>query len=214
MKATLSAVTKRERILLFGGTFDPPHRAHIELPAMVAARAGCDRIIYVPARINPLKSAQPTPGEDRVAMLKAALADQRDAEISTIELDREGPSYFVDTLEAFRRRIPGAQFMFLIGCDQAIEFHRWREWERILSLAQPVVMLRPPWTRESLRDAIAKSQGEERAAWWLAHLADASLPLVDGSATEIRERLRRGEAIDDLVTPAVAEYIRAHGLYA
>jgi nicotinate-nucleotide adenylyltransferase len=210
------------RILIFGGTFDPPHRAHIELPPKVARATDCDRIIYVPARINPLKSDRPSPGHHRVAMLEAALAGQPNVEISTLELDREGPSYFVNTLEALREQLPGAgaeagagvELRFLIGCDQAIEFHRWRDWERILELAEPIVLLRPPWTRASLRAALAETQGESRAQWWVDHLANESLPRIDVSATMIRERLAQGESIDDLVTPAVGAYIREHGLYS
>jgi nicotinate-nucleotide adenylyltransferase len=207
-------VNTRERILIFGGTFDPPHRAHIELPLKVARATGCKRVIYVPARINPLKSDRPSPGHHRVAMLEAALASQPNVEISTLELDREGPSYFVSTLEELSRQLAGTDLCFLIGCDQAIEFHRWREWERILEVAEPIVMLRPPWTCESLRDAIAEKQGEERAQWWIDHLANESLPRIDVSATMIRERLARGEGIDDLVTPEVGAYIREHGLYS
>jgi len=204
----------RKSILIFGGTFDPPHRAHIELPPKVAASLECDRIIYVPARINPLKSDQPSPGEERVAMLRAALANHPAVEVSTSELDREGPSYFIDTLEMIAKQHPGATLRFLIGCDQALEFHRWRNWESILRLADPVVMLRPPWTRESLHAALTEQQGEERAAWWMEHLTNESLPTIDVSATMIRERMNQGEAIDDLVSDEVAAYIAEHKLYS
>lgn len=202
-----------QRILIFGGSFDPPHRAHIELPPRVARAKGCERVVYVPARISPLKTDHPIPGEQRVAMLRAALADEPIAEISTIELDREGPSFFVDTLQSLARQLPGAQLMFLIGCDQALQFHRWRDWEHILKIAEPVVMLRPPWTPETLREALAEAQSEERAAWWMTKLASESLPRIDVSATMIRHRLANSETIDDLVTPEVANYIRTHGLY-
>ena len=207
-------MAKRESILIFGGTFDPPHRAHVELPPKVARQAGCARIIYVPARSNPLKHEKPTPGEHRVAMLHAALAQQADAEISTVELEREGPSYFITTLESLRAQHPhAANWRFLIGCDQAVEFQRWREWERILELAEPIVLLRPPWTRATLHASIAEKQGASWADWWLDHLASESLPQIDVSATQIRERLAHDEPIDDLVTPAVASYIRQHKLY-
>ena len=80
-------------ILIFGGTFDPPHLAHTALPPLVARRLDCKRILYIPAAANPLKTdAPPTAVEHRLAMLRLALADVPDAEISTIELDRPGPS--------------------------------------------------------------------------------------------------------------------------
>lgn len=206
-------VTSTDRILIFGGSFDPPHRAHIELPVRVAKSLNCQRVIYVPARLNPLKSEQPLPGTDRVAMLRAALENHANVEVSTIELDRAGASFFIDTLDTLITQHPQATWLFLIGCDQALEFHRWREWERILTLAQPVVMLRPPWTRDSLRAALAAKLGDTRANWWINRLADESLPRIDVSATMIRKRLAKGESIDDLVSPAVARYIRAHRLY-
>jgi nicotinate-nucleotide adenylyltransferase len=203
----------RPPILLFGGTFDPPHRAHVVLPEQIARDLGCERIIYIPASRNPLKSDEPiTPDEHRLAMLKLALRDVHSAEISTIELDRGGPSYFVDTLAALRAEL-GAEheLRFLIGADQALDFHRWKSWPRILELATPVVMLRPPWDRLPLRDAYFERYGaEEGARWWQWTQSNR---LMDISAKEIRAALARGEECSEVIDPRVREYIEAHGLY-
>src|SRR5687767_7658800 len=107
------------RVLVFGGTFDPPHLAHSRLPALAAQQLGCDEILYVPAAINPLKQdALPTSKEHRLAMLLLAIADVPGAKISTTELERNGPSYTIDTLKELRRKHNDAtSFSLLIGCD-------------------------------------------------------------------------------------------------
>jgi nicotinate-nucleotide adenylyltransferase len=146
-----------QRVLIFGGTFDPPHRAHVELPPRIAQQLGCDRLLYVPAALNPLKvDSPPTDSSHRLEMLRRAVVDVPNAEICTIELERKGPSYTVDTLEELRRRLgEDVEMRLLIGGDQALEFHRWKDWKRIIELAEPVVMLRPPWNRETFREQLA-----------------------------------------------------------
>jgi len=204
---------KPQRILIFGGTFDPPHRAHVQLPALVARQLGCGRIIYIPAAQSPLKSQAPlTAAEHRLAMLELAIGEVRDAEISTIELDRGGPSYFIDTVAALREQFgKEADLRFLIGADQALEFHHWKDWPDILRVAAPAIILRPPWTRQMLGEAMRKEYGADEAARWLAWLVDT--PLLDISATAIRRRLVEGERVDDLLDPVVIGYIRTHRLY-
>lgn len=190
------------RRLLFGGTFDPPHRAHLELPRIAADAVGAEEVVYVPAARNPLKQdAEQSAGEHRLRMLELALAGRPGVRIATVELDRGGPSWWVDTLELLAAAgDPGDRLLFLIGADQALDFHRWREWPRILELAEPVVMARPPLDRRGLE-----------AAWWAERIVE--VPAVDASATEARRRIAAGEPVDDLVPPAVAEYARTHGLY-
>lgn len=205
-----------DRILIFGGTFDPPHRAHTELPPLVAREFGCDEILYVPAAINPLKrDTPPTPAVHRLAMLERAVHGIPHARISTIELDRAGPSYTVDTLESLRARYGESVTLFLlIGADQATEFHRWKDWTRILELAEPAVMLRPPWTRQSLERSLRESghYDDPTIARWLAGTVD--VPAVQVSSTDIREALRSGGDLSGMLDDAVVRYIREHGLYA
>lgn len=201
------------RILIFGGTFDPPHRAHVELPALVAQRLECDRIIYIPAARSPLKSDPPLSADaHRLAMLALAIANLEGAEISTIELERGGVSYFIDTLTELRRALgPGVEMRFLIGADQALEFRHWKDGQAILKLATPAIILRPPWTKQTLREALMREYEGEEAAQWLEWLVD--VPLLEISATDIRRRLAAGERVDDLLDPFVLGYIRTHRLY-
>lgn len=201
------------QLLLYGGTFDPPHRAHVELPRLVAQRLGCDQILYIPARSSPLKERDPTPAAHRLVMLRLALSRVPEARISTIELDRPGPSYTVDTLERLRDAFgPSVPMRLLIGTDQAVQFHRWRQWERILEFATPAVMLRPPSDRESLREAMREVHGDAGADRWLDWTVD--VPVMGISASRLRQQIAAGEDPgSDLAAPVLA-YIRDHGLYA
>jgi nicotinate-nucleotide adenylyltransferase len=199
-------------ILIFGGTFDPPHLAHTMLPPLAAAQLGCSRIIYVPAAINPLKlDTPPTAAHHRLAMLRLAVRPIPGSEISTTELDRAGPSYMIDTLETLANKAENAKLFLLIGADQALDFHRWREWPRVIDLARPAVMIRPPWTRESLEHALRERFDPREATQWLMWTLD--LPRVEANATEIRRRLATGGDTSDMLDPSVRDYIEQHGLY-
>lgn len=200
------------RILIFGGTFDPPHLAHATLPPRVASTLGCERILYIPAAINPLKDDRPTPAEHRLAMLRLALAGLPQAEIRTIELDREGPSYTIDTVETLRDAFaPDVELHLLIGADQALDFRRWKDWQRILTLATPAVMLRPPLDRAAFRARLEDDFEPDEAARWLTWTAET--PLMHISATEIRTRLAAGGDLTGLLDPSVINYIGEHALY-
>jgi nicotinate-nucleotide adenylyltransferase len=198
--------------LVFGGTFDPPHLAHAVLPSKAAAQLGCAQILYVPASINPLKAdSPPTSNEHRLAMLLLAIADVPDAKISTIEFDREGPSFTIDTLRALQAIHPDTRLFLLMGADQSLDFHRWKQWQQILELAQPAVMLRPPWNETSFVQALRKKYAEAEAEQW--HKRMLHLPMLDINATEIRRRLAAGESVQGMLHRSVHEYIQANHLY-
>ncbi|MHC4220696.1 MAG: nicotinate (nicotinamide) nucleotide adenylyltransferase [Planctomycetota bacterium] len=200
-------------LLIFGGTFDPPHVAHTALPPLVARRLGCARILYVPAALNPLKTGLvAAPAEHRLAMLRLALDRVPDAEISRLELDRPGPSYTVDTLEALHAQVePGTELHLLIGSDQALTFEKWKRWQRILELATPVVMVRPPLDEESYRRRLQETYSAEQARRWLDWTA--AVPYMDIDATGLRQRLAEGSDVRGMLPPAVLAYIRENGLY-
>jgi nicotinate-nucleotide adenylyltransferase len=204
-------------ILIFGGTFDPPHRAHVVLPRLAACELGCGLVLYVPASKSPLKGEAPTPPEHRLEMLRLALRHappDPPIEISTIEIDGAvtgAPSYTIDTLEALRRRYPEARLRLLIGADQALDFHRWKDWRRIIAIAEPAVMLRPPWDEARFRDRLRGTFDAREVDKWLERVVH--LPQIDVNATDLRERIRSGQDVGDAVDPAVVEYARSRGLY-
>jgi nicotinate-nucleotide adenylyltransferase len=206
-------------ILFCGGAFDPPHRAHVELADAARCRAAPEAwLLFVPAGRSPLKGASETPSQHRLEMLRLATAQLPQTGIWTDELDRDTPgarSYWIDTLRRARSCIdPQCELRFLIGADQAIDFHRWREPREILSIAQPLVLLRPPVTTvKDLRHQLS-TQGvwspDEVDRWTRCVVP---LRLDPTSATEIRAKLARGEPhIPELYEP-VLRYIRQHGLY-
>ncbi|MEX0887243.1 MAG: nicotinate (nicotinamide) nucleotide adenylyltransferase [Phycisphaeraceae bacterium] len=199
-------------LIIFGGSFDPPHVGHVVLPGQVRAALGAGAVAYVPAAPPPHKlERELTPAHHRLAMLRLALADEPGAVILTDELDRAGdgrPSYTVETLERLRQRVGDeAVLRLLLGADQVKGFGKWREPGRIVELAEPVVMLRPPETAASL---LATLPADERAAWRARFVEVAAM---DVSSSEVRRRVAAGESIEAMVPPAVAGYIREHGLY-
>lgn len=206
-------------VLVFGGTFDPPHRAHVDLPLAAMERLGADWLLYVPAARSPHKSSGPEASdEDRLAMLRAALARREQVSISTLEMERDGggPSYTVDTLRALRVLLPeGARMRLLIGADQAAAFHRWRMPEEIAALAEPVVMLRPPIESEEglIRSMRPHWRSGELEAWRRRIVA---VPMMDISATELRNRLRARKdcrELGDALPPGVGRLIDERALY-
>jgi len=202
------------RCVVFGGSFDPPHIGHTRLPEMVRQAIGADRVLYIPCGRQPMKlGVKQAGGHHRLAMLKLALAGVANAEVLTDELERAakepGPTYTVDTLEELKERMgDGVEFRLLIGGDQLRQFDRWREPERIIELAKPVVMVRLPDTRESLLRSLPVGYSKQE---WEGRLID--VPQLDVGSTQVRGLVRQGGSIQGMVLPAVAEYIREHGLY-
>jgi nicotinate-nucleotide adenylyltransferase len=207
-------LTPYRRLILFGGSFDPPQLAHVVQPRYVMERIGADALLYMPAAISPHKlDRPPTPPQHRLAMLQLALADQPHAVVLPDELDRFAatgrPSYTVETIEALLPRLHAdATLRLLIGGDQLRRFDTWRDHRRIAALADPVVMVRPPDTRDTLLASLPA--GFERDEW-AGRLVE--IPQIEVSATDVRERVQGDRLYDHLVRPAVAAYIEQHGLY-
>lgn len=222
-----AAVRGGAPLIVFGGTFDPPHLGHVSLP--LAARDAvlpAAWLLYVPAARSPLKPAPGASDTQRLEMLRLALHEVPRAGVWSDELDRASwlaaraphappePSYSVDTLRRLRTLLgPSADVRLLIGTDQAVQFQRWRGWREILTLARPLVMLRAPiTTREALSDAMARagwSPGDREALVASA----ANVPLHPASSTAIRAGVAANAATLAHLHPRVADYIARAGLY-
>jgi nicotinate-nucleotide adenylyltransferase len=131
-------------IAILGGTFDPPHLAHLIAAELAVDQFQLDRLLFVPARISPLKTrTDVSDAADRLAMLTLAIQDNPKFDVSTIELEREGPSYTIDTIRQIREQYTPDEICLLIGRDQFEQFASWREPEEILKLANVIVLDRP-----------------------------------------------------------------------
>jgi nicotinate-nucleotide adenylyltransferase len=197
------------KIGILGGTFDPIHGGHLAIAETARTRLGLDEVHFMPAAITPLKEGGAiTEPEHRVAMVQLAIAPYPYFKLSTVEIDRAGTSYTVDTIAELRRRFdPDDELYFIIGLDSLGQFARWREPARIIGMCRLVAVPRPGYSlpdRDALEAAIPGISNS---------LTVLDEPKVHISATEIRERVRKGRPIDDLVPEAVAEYIRKKGLY-
>jgi len=201
-----------KRIALYGGTFDPIHRGHLDTLRMVIDTMEWDRVILIPAFMQPFKVGLGTTSPlDRYAMAVLATMDDRRFVVSKHELEQEGVSYSVDTLRAFAARHPDMQFEWVIGDDNLPTLTQWRDVDRIFELANLVVLERRGGVRtpEELLHRVCPPSMREKSG----QIIFAGNPLVDASGTEIRRLVAAGEDISGLVGAEVAEYITRYGLY-
>ena len=190
-----------ERIGIFGGTFDPPHIGHLIAALCARHELGLDRVLMMVAGVPWQKVGvrELSESHHRRAMIELAVAGLDGLEVSTIELEREGNTYTVDTLRELHDRHRGAELFLIVGGDAAAGLPTWKEPDAVARLARLVVVARPPMVEAA------------PPAGWDHDVVEA--PLVDLSSSEVRERLRRGQPVTFLTPEAVAVYVRVHGLY-
>ena len=206
---------------LFGGTFDPVHFGHLRPVEALAQQIGLARVLLLPNNVPPHRPQPEASPAQRVEMLRCAIADRPLFAVDTRELMRETPSWTVATLEALRaERGPQQPLGFIIGQDSLLSLASWHRWQDLLSLCHLLVCKRPGYA--------AEMGSPEMQRWLEGHLAAdaqqlhqqpagliwlADTPLVNISATEIRQRRHQGLPCDSLLPPAVIDYIDRAGLY-
>jgi nicotinate-nucleotide adenylyltransferase len=198
------------KVGLFGGSFDPIHRGHIE-PVREARRLlGLERVIYLPTATPPHKPRQAlAPAQARYAMVELALLDEEGLYVSAHELTPDRPAYTVETLEHFRREMPEAELHLLIGGDSFADLHHWVRWPEIAAAARLVVLARPGWDLDSipLDPGVAALARTDR-------VVVLRQPAVDVSATRLREQLAAGLPLTAGTVPdLVVRYVHKYGLY-
>ena len=199
----MTRAANEQRIGVMGGTFDPIHHGH--LVAAEEARHGfdLDRVLFVPVGAPWQKSHEHvSPAPDRVAMVELAIADNAAFELSRVDVDRDGPTYTIDTLRALASDRPGAELFFVTGADAILEILTWKDPQEALRLATFVAVTRPGHDLAGLR-----SLGIEDRVVLL------EIPALAISSTDIRARVADGRPIRYLVPAPVERYIRDHGLY-
>ena len=194
------------RLGVFGGSFDPPHLAHVALARAAVEQLALDELRVLPTGQAWHKARTLTAAHHRLAMARVAFAEVPRAAVDDRELRRSGPTYTIDTLRLLREERPDAELLLVIGADQAEALHGWRASEEILRLATVAVAARarpdpdaPPLDPSSLPGG---------------RLAAAELPPMPVSATQVRALAAAGQGIGHLVPPGVASYIARHHLYS
>lgn len=210
------------RIGIFGGTFDPIHVAHLRCAEEAAELLALDRVLFVPAADPPHKHRRLTPAAQRLAMVRRAIAGNPRFRVSTIEIERPGKSFTVDTLRALGARSGNARLTLLVGLDAFRDIGTWKDYRVIFTLADVAVWTRPPVkpqrplallpvaARRDFCYSSDRSVLEHRTGTRVQFLTVTAL---DISASDIRQRIRRGRSIRYLVPPTVERYLTREGLY-
>ena len=205
------------RLGIFGGSFDPVHYGHLRLVGECQRKASLDEVWFTPVAIQPLKQGGPQASDQsRIEMLHRAIDSQPTRpgfpsphatwRVCTLEIDRGGVSYTVDTLRRIHDELPEAELFFMVGADTLRDVPHWREPEEIFRLATPLVVCRPGQPMPDLA-ALATFCSDGRKPQQI------EMEPIDVSSSEIRRRIAAGEPIDGLTPPEVAGYIAQHGLY-
>ena len=194
---------------VLGGTFDPIHLGHLVVAEEVKARLGLAEILFVPAGQPWLKMSSPIlAAEHRVQMVRLALGGKPYFKLATMEIDRPGPSYTVDTITELQSKFgAGGELFFILGQDNLAQFPQWREPSRLVKMCRLVAVPRPGYSLPDINSLEAALPGLSRSLILL------DKPEIDIDATEIRKRVAQGLSIRHLVPEPVDEYIRKHKLY-
>ena len=194
---------------VMGGTFDPIHNGHLMVAEEVRTRLNLAEILFVPAGQPWLKTDTPiSPAEHRIRMVRLAIAGKPYFGLSTIEVERAGPTYSVDTVAKLKAQLGAGDELFLIlGWDSLAELPQWREPAKLIEMCHLVVVPRPGYPAPDLNSLEAAISGLSQRAVFLDG------PEIDISASEIRDRVARGLSVHHLVPEPVNGYIREHRLY-
>jgi nicotinate-nucleotide adenylyltransferase len=195
------------RIGILGGTFNPPHLAHLVCAQEAHRELGLDQVMLIPAGIPPHKPVDAEPGpEHRLEMCRLAVEDDDRFVVSDLELRRDGPSYTVDTLKVLKSQSPNNELFLILGGDIAAGLPQWREPERVLELATVATAKRRGTARAAVQKALDQLKGGDRATFF-------QMPSIGISSTMVRRRVRAGQPIRYFVPDGVMQYIETHGLY-
>jgi nicotinate-nucleotide adenylyltransferase len=195
------------RVGIYGGVFNPPHHGHLVAAQEAHSQLELDVVLWVPVGAAPHRAIEEDPGaEARFEMVELTIADDERFQVSRIELDREGPSYTVDTLRELRDRGPDDELFLILGGDQAAALASWREPGEVLALATIAVFERATTSFNSIGITLSRLPGADK-------LRLLQMPRIDISSTMVRRRAAAGKPIRYLVPDKVAHFIGAQSLY-
>ncbi|GAA1122720.1 MULTISPECIES: nicotinate-nucleotide adenylyltransferase [Microbacterium] len=196
----MSTTTSRPaRIGVMGGTFDPIHHGHLVAASEVAHSFGLDEVVFVPTGV-PWQKSDVTPSEHRYLMTVIATASNPQFTVSRVDIDREGPTYTIDTLRDLKRDRPDAELFFITGADAVAQILSWRDHDELWELAHFVAVSRPGHVLST--DGLPPGD-----------VSQLEVPALSISSTACRERVHDGEPVWYLVPDGVVQYIAKHHLY-
>ncbi|MFG6445521.1 nicotinate-nucleotide adenylyltransferase [Microbacterium sp. P06] len=195
----MTTTTRAPRIGVMGGTFDPIHHGHLVAASEVAQSFDLDEVIFVPTG-RPWQKQKVSPSEDRYLMTVIATASNPQFTVSRVDVDRDGPTYTIDTLRDLQTQRPGAELFFITGADAVAQILGWRDHDELWGLAHFVAVSRP--------GHVLSIDGLPRD-----YVSQLEIPALAISSTDCRDRVRRGNPVWYLVPDGVVQYIEKHHLY-
>jgi nicotinate-nucleotide adenylyltransferase len=196
------------RLGIFGGTFDPPHIAHLILAAEALSQLKIDRILWVLTPEPPHKLGQKiTPLDIRLQLLKSALGDDPAFELSSVDIDRSPPHYAVDTMHLLAEQYPGAELVYLMGGDSLHDLPTWHEPQQLIRSCKFLGVMHRPGDLARLDEVETKLPGISTKVRWIV------LPLLQVSSTDIRQRIAEGRPYRYFLPASVYDLIKSNGLY-
>jgi len=194
---------------ILGGTFDPIHVGHLVVAEEARVKLGLSEVLFLPAGQPWLKVDRTvTPAIHRVDMVRLAIAGNPYFKLCTLELERDGPSYSIDTITALRSQLGAQSFFFILGSDSLAEFHLWKEPAKLVQMCRLVVVPRLGLSLPDLNSL------ETRIPGLVHNVTQLDAPVMEVSSSEIRQRVAQGLSIRYLVPDKVGEYIVEQKLYA
>lgn len=199
IRTTEASAAPSRRIGVMGGTFDPVHHGHLVAASEVATKFALDEVIFVPTG-EPWQKSNVSPGEHRYLMTVVATASNPRFTVSRVDIDRDGPTYTVDTLTDLRAQYPSDHLFFISGADAVAQIVSWKDKDKLWELAHFIGVSRP---------------GHELSLSGLSgeHVSLLEVPALAISSTDCRSRVARGHPVWYLVPDGVVQYIAKHGLY-
>ena len=198
-----------------GGTFDPIHFGHLRPALEVMNALSLDEVRFVPAYQPVHRDSPSATAQQRCEMVQLAIQNQPNFVLDTVEVNRGGPSYMVDTLAELKQQNKDAGLVLMMGTDAFAKFDGWHDWQRILTLANIVVTHRPgePVPREGEMGRIFDQHWVPHLTCESGQIVDQPITQLDLSATALRSYLQNGDSVDYLMPAVVADYIKQHQLY-
>ena len=194
------------RVAIMGGVFDPIHVAHLFLAEEARVQFNLDEVVFMPNNLPPIAKHVVLSPADRLEMVKLAIADNEHFSVSTIEVERDGPSYSYETVIALKAQRPEIQrIFFLTGADAILGLPQWRNFDKLLLECEFIAATRPGFDLDGLRTAMP--------ADLVSRVRFMPIPGLEISSTDIRQRVQAGQSVRYLTPDAVVGYIRRKGLY-